>query len=100
MNERFKHLSLMAGGAHYPTVNPALQQKFGESIVLHCLERMEQEIAHAYEVEDIATAATLQALALTILDDFDMEVPEDDDWDAEGELQKIIDEFDLPGNSK
>lgn len=79
MNEAFKQLSLMAGGSHYPTVNPAMQQQFGESIVLRILERIEAEIEHAYEVEDIGTAATLQALAIEILDDFDMEIPEDDD---------------------
>jgi hypothetical protein len=36
MNERFKHLSLMAGGSHYPTINPDMQQRFGELIVEEC----------------------------------------------------------------
>jgi hypothetical protein len=36
MNERFKHLSLMAGGSHYPSINPDLQQKFAELIVREC----------------------------------------------------------------
>lgn len=94
MNERFKQLSLMAGGSHYPTVNPDLQQRFGELIVLRMIEMLDKEIELAYEVEDVATAATLQALSLSILAEFDMEVPEDD-WDAEGELQKIMDEFDM-----
>lgn len=99
MNEIFRELSLLAGGSHYPTVNPKMQQQFGESIVLKILERIEGEIALAYEAEDIATGATLQALTLQILKDFDMEMPVQDDWDAEAELQKIFDEFDLPSDA-
>ena len=37
MNEKFKQFSLEAGGSHYPTVNPQLQQKFGEMIVQECI---------------------------------------------------------------
>lgn len=36
MNEVFKKLSLEAGGSHYPSVNPAMQQRFGELIVQEC----------------------------------------------------------------
>jgi len=36
MNERFKQLSLLAGGSHYPSINPDMQQKFGELIVQEC----------------------------------------------------------------
>lgn len=78
MNERFKQISLMAGGSHYPTINPSMQQRFGELIVQRMIEMLDKEIELAYEVEDIATAATLQALALTILDEFDMEMPKDE----------------------
>lgn len=49
-------------------------EKFAQLVVEHVLERLEHEIDHAYEVGDINTAATLQALALNILDDFDMEI--------------------------
>jgi hypothetical protein len=37
MNERFKQLSLEAGGSHYPTINPQMQQRFGELIVEECI---------------------------------------------------------------
>jgi hypothetical protein len=37
MNERFKQLSLEAGGSHYPTINPQMQQRFGELIVAECI---------------------------------------------------------------
>ena len=38
MNKQFKQISLMAGGSHYPSINPDLQQKFGELIVQECAE--------------------------------------------------------------
>lgn len=40
MHERFKQLSLMAGGSHYPSINPDLQQRFGELIVQECIEQL------------------------------------------------------------
>jgi hypothetical protein len=38
MNEKLKHLSLMAGGSNYPIINPQLQQKFAELIIKECIE--------------------------------------------------------------
>ena len=69
------------------------KEKFAEAIVFRIMERIDTEIGTALDQDEAYAAATLQALALTILDEFDMEVPGDDDWDAEAELQKIIDEF-------
>lgn len=40
MNERFKQLSLMAGGSHYPSINPDMQQRFGELIVEECIQEL------------------------------------------------------------
>jgi hypothetical protein len=40
MNERFKQISLMAGGSHYPAVNPDLQQRFGELVVKECIQQL------------------------------------------------------------
>lgn len=37
MNEKFKQFSLEAGGSHYPTINPQLQQRFGELILQECI---------------------------------------------------------------
>jgi hypothetical protein len=36
MNELLKRLSLEAGGSHYPNINPELQKKFAELIILEC----------------------------------------------------------------
>ena len=40
MNKHFKQLSLMAGGSHYPSINPDLQQRFGELIVEECIKKL------------------------------------------------------------
>ena len=40
MNEVFKQLSLMAGGSHYPSINPDIQQRFGELIVEECIKQL------------------------------------------------------------
>ena len=76
------------------------KEKFAESIVFRIIEHIDAEIGTAVDQNEIYAAATLQALALAILDEFDMEMPGDDNWDAEGELQKIFDEFDMSGDSK
>ena len=74
------------------------KEKFAEAIVFHIMERIDTEIGTALDHDEAYAAATLEALALTILDEFDMEVPANDDWDAEAELQKIFDEFDMSGD--
>ena len=98
MNEKFAEISLAVGGSHYPTVNAHLQQQFGEAIVKQILARIEQEFQAAEDQGEMYALATLQALAIQILDDFDMEVEED--WDAAAELQKIFDEFDIGGKDE
>ena len=52
--------------------------QFAQLIVEHILAKMDDEIGLAHEQDQAWTAATLEALALEILDDFDMELPEDE----------------------
>ena len=79
MRKTFKELSLLAGGAHYPTINPNMQQQFGELIVRRIVERIEQEADLAYKQDQPYAGATLNALLLEILDDFDMEISDEND---------------------
>ena len=58
--------------------NGAALKDFGERIVKHIISKMDAEIELAYEQEQEWTAATLQALSLEILEDFDMEIDLDD----------------------
>jgi hypothetical protein len=76
LEKKFAEISLTVGGSHYPTVNAHLQQKFGEAVVKHIIKRMEEEINLALEQQQGHTWATLQALVIQILDDFDIELPE------------------------
>ena len=59
-------------------------EKFAELIVRDVLN-----IVEGY----CETSPEIYGLPLEILEHFDMELPVDDDWDVEAELQKIFDEF-------
>jgi len=74
MNKHFAEISLAVGGSHYPTVNAHLQQRFGEMVVKRIVNRIENEIGIAFDHDEVYAAATLQALVIEILDDFDMEL--------------------------
>ena len=37
-NKVFEEMSLQAGGSHYPIINPALQEQFGELILKKVVE--------------------------------------------------------------
>lgn len=96
MNKIFERISLAAGGSHYPTINPDLQQKFGELIVQQVMDCIQRRID--------SSASPLEATALCELQDdvlaaFELEWM-DPEWDAEAELQKIFDEFDIGRNNQ
>lgn len=85
MNEQMKQilnnsgLDIRHGGivlAKNITGEEALE-KFSELIVKHILLKIENEIELAYNQEKMWTAATLEALALEILNDFDMEISDE-----------------------
>jgi hypothetical protein len=38
MRKEFEHLALLAGGSHYPTVNPKMQEAFARMIIDKCAE--------------------------------------------------------------
>ena len=49
--ERFAEISLAAGGSHYPNVNPALQQRFGEMVVQQCCKILTDNVAVALDAK-------------------------------------------------
>ena len=53
------------------------KERFAQAIVERILERIETEIDLAYEHSEPYASATLEAMAIEILDDFDMELPKD-----------------------
>lgn len=52
MNEIFKQLSLQAGGSHYPTINPALQQKFAELVIKETLKAARAGLEYGPSMEE------------------------------------------------
>ena len=40
-NELLKEFQLLAGGSHYPTINPDMQAAFAEKIVKYCIDLVE-----------------------------------------------------------
>ncbi len=93
MNQAFEQISLAAGGSHYPTINSNLQQRFGELVVEQVLGLIQAKLDQA-STEQVTV---LTALREQILNTFELEWM-DPDWDAQTELQKIFDEFEI-GNS-
>jgi hypothetical protein len=93
MNQAFKQISLAAGGSHYPTINSNLQQRFGELIVEQVLALIQAKLDQLSADQ----ASALTELREQILHTFELEWM-DPDWDAQTELQKIFDEFEI-GNS-
>jgi hypothetical protein len=49
MNAVLQNLSLLAGGSHYPTVNPAMQQRFAELIVDQCCDLLRDRVEVALD---------------------------------------------------
>ena len=78
MNQQFKQISLAVGGSHYPSINPQLQQRFGEEVVKRIVNRIEHEIGIAFNQNEVYATATLQALVIEILNDFDLEIFDDE----------------------
>lgn len=96
MNPKIHNMALEAGGSTYPEVGGRNLEKFAELLVQDIVGRLDAAADLAAEQDQAWTAATLQSLVIDILMDYDMEMPElaedSDDWDAEAELQKIIDQ--------
>ncbi len=91
MNTIFERISLAAGGSHYPTINPDLQQKFGELIVQQVMDCIQRRVNNSGSPMEATALCELQD---DVLAAFELEWMHPD-WDAEAELQKIFDEFDI-----
>lgn len=48
MHPILHNFSLQAGGSHYPTINPAMQEAFAEMIIERCAELASQPSSHPY----------------------------------------------------
>ena len=48
MHPTLHNFSLQAGGSHYPTINPAMQEAFANMIIEKCAELASQPSSHPY----------------------------------------------------
>lgn len=48
MNPILKNFSLQAGGAHYPDVNPRMQEAFAKIIIEKCAELADRPVVEPY----------------------------------------------------
>jgi hypothetical protein len=65
MNPVLKNFSLQAGGSHYPSINPKMQEAFANMIIANCVKLAEAEEDRYLEMgeTDLAYAmANYQAL--------------------------------------
>lgn len=46
MNEKLKELSLQAGGAHYPSINPDVQEQFALLLIDECIDAVKNTNKH------------------------------------------------------
>lgn len=74
MNEKLKELSLEAGGSHYPSVNPKLQEAFARLIINECIDAIRTANRHqAYTTYDLGTVeSTIEKSVKAIQDRFSL----------------------------
>ena len=62
MNQLLKDFSLQAGGAHYPDINPDMQEAFARLVIAECINAVKRtNKTHAYTTHDLGTVeATIQ----------------------------------------
>jgi hypothetical protein len=46
MNSKLSQLSLMAGGSHYPSINPDMQEAFARLIINECIQAVANTNTH------------------------------------------------------
>ena len=49
MNPVLKNFSLQAGGSHYPSINPKMQEAFAKMIIEKCAELASQPSSQPYD---------------------------------------------------
>ena len=74
MNKKLlKEFQLQAGGAHYPDINPQLQEQFADQIVKYCIDIVEnadlQDLVRTSWDKDFSTGVQ-QRIAQQIKNDF------------------------------
>ena len=70
MHPTLHNFSLQAGGSHYPSINPKMQQAFGNMIVEECIRLAEQEEDRFLEMGETDLAYAMQNYQLLLRQHF------------------------------
>lgn len=70
MHPTLHNFSLQAGGSHYPTVNPKLQEAFANMIVNECIKLAEDEEGRFLEMGEVDLAYAMQNYQLMLKQHF------------------------------
>lgn len=70
MHPTLHNFSLRAGGSHYPSINPKMQQAFGNMIVEECIRLAEQEEDRFLEMGETDLAYAMQNYQLLLRQHF------------------------------
>lgn len=60
MHPILHNFSLQAGGSHYPSINPAMQEAFAQMIVQECIKLAEEEEDRFLEMGETYLAYAMQ----------------------------------------
>ena len=64
------NFSLQAGGSHYPSINPQMQQAFAMMIIKECIKLAEQEEDRFLEMSEVDLAYAMQNFQELLKDHF------------------------------
>lgn len=70
MHPTLHNFSLQAGGSHYPSINPAMQELFGNLIVEECIKLAEQEEDRFLDMGETDLAYAMQNYQLLLRQHF------------------------------
>jgi len=70
MHPILHNFSLQAGGSHYPSINPKMQQAFAEMIIKECIKLAEQEEDRFLEMSEVDLAYAMQNFQELLKDHF------------------------------
>jgi hypothetical protein len=72
MNPVLKNFSLQAGGSHYPSINPDMQEAFANMILNECIKLAEKEEDRYFEMGEVQLAFVMQNFQALVRHHFEM----------------------------
>ena len=73
LNPILHNFSLQAGGSHYPTINPQMQEAFADMIVNECIRLAEDEEGRFIEMGEADLAYAMQNYQLMLKQHFGLD---------------------------